>query len=282
MKKLIKNLIQNIIRIGGYTKLGKFLYESIIIFQTNNYSDVRHRNLDFKFLISNQLNKFRVETFSTKEPETLEWIDAMEDGSVLWDVGANIGLYSCYAAKAKKCNVYAFEPSVFNLESLAKNIYINSLEDSIRIVPIPLTNSKKFDYLNMGTESWGGALSSFGENYGWDGKPIKKIFNYQLLGMSIDEIIELLKIQNPDYIKIDVDGIEHLILEGAAKTLKNVRSILIEVNDNFYEQSNKCNEYLLGAGFVMIEKRHSEMFNSIESFGGGVVWNQIWARESMK
>ena len=52
---------------------------------------------------------------------------------------ANIGLYSCYAAKKNKCNVYAFEPSVFNIELLARNIYINNLSDKIRIISLPLT-----------------------------------------------------------------------------------------------------------------------------------------------
>ena len=32
------------------------------------------------------------------------------------DVGANIGLYSIYAAKTKNCNVFSFEPSFLNLE----------------------------------------------------------------------------------------------------------------------------------------------------------------------
>ena len=45
----------------------------------------------------------------------------------------------------------------------------------------------------------------------------------------------------PDYIKIDVDGIEHLILEGGKETLKNkkIKSILIEINENFEDQKNR-------------------------------------------
>jgi len=50
-----------------------------------------------------------------KEPDTLMWIDKIPEHSVFWDVGANVGLYSCYAAKARNCIVFAFEPSVFNL-----------------------------------------------------------------------------------------------------------------------------------------------------------------------
>ena len=88
----------------------------------------------------NPLNKYRIKTFSTKEPETLAWIDSFKKNSVFWDVGANIGLYSIYAAKASSCKVFAFEQSVFNLELLAKNININNLSLQIAIFPIALSN----------------------------------------------------------------------------------------------------------------------------------------------
>ena len=50
-------------------------------------------------------------------------------------------------------------------------------------------------------------------------------------------------IKKPDYIKIDVDGIEHLILEGASllKNLSNIE-ILIEINDNFIEQKKSAGQ----------------------------------------
>ena len=43
---------------------------------------------------SNRLVEWRVDTFFTKEPETLEWIDGFEkkDNLIFWDIGANIGL----------------------------------------------------------------------------------------------------------------------------------------------------------------------------------------------
>ena len=44
------------------------------------------------FSVPNELNYFRVNTFSSKEPETLDWIDTLKPGTVLWDIGANIGL----------------------------------------------------------------------------------------------------------------------------------------------------------------------------------------------
>ena len=47
-------------------------------------------------------------------------------------------LYTCYAVKRTDCQVYAFEPSVFNLELLAKNVYLNSLSDKVTIISLPL------------------------------------------------------------------------------------------------------------------------------------------------
>jgi hypothetical protein len=90
--------------------------------------------------------------------------------------------------------------------------------------------------------------------------------------------VQLLQLPQPNYIKIDVDGIEHLILLGARNTLNKVDGVLIEVNDGFHEQAEQCNKLLLEAGLVLKEKRHSELFDSVESFGGGKVWNQIWIR----
>ena len=55
----------------------------------------------------------------------------------------------------------------------------------------------------------------------------------------MDEAIKNIKIDQPNYIKMDVDGIEHLILKGASNTLKNVESILIEVNKQNRKQSKR-------------------------------------------
>jgi hypothetical protein len=78
--------------------------------------------LRLKILTPNSLCEWRAKTFSTKEPETLEWIDSIQKDSILWDVRANIGLYSIYAAKRQNCSVWAFEPSVL-IWSCMQEIY---------------------------------------------------------------------------------------------------------------------------------------------------------------
>ncbi|EOQ97940.1 methyltransferase FkbM domain protein [Leptospira wolbachii serovar Codice str. CDC] len=271
LKKVFKLIYNVLIRI----RIGREFFDIILRNSWQEVLRVNHNGLDLQFVVPNSLNRFRALTFSTKEPETLEWIDGLAQGSVFWDIGANVGLYSCYAAKARNCKVFAFEPSVFNLELLSRNIFNNDLSDKIVVLPIPLSDRLSISKLNMTSTDWGGALSTFGKDYGHDGKALKKAFEYQLVGLSIDEVIEYLKIPAPDYIKMDVDGIEQLILAGAKATLKKVKSISIEINEDFTEQHRNSEKLLVSAGLKFKEKRHAEMFND-SVFKN--TYNQVWVR----
>ena len=84
----------------------------------------------------------------------------------------------------------------------------------------------------------GGALNAFGVEYDFSGKKFSVENSYNTFGTSIDDLIEKKTLDIPNYIKIDVDGIEDLILAGAKKMLSNkkVKSILIEINDKFIIQ----------------------------------------------
>ena len=81
----------------------------------------------------------------------------------------------------------------------------------------------------------------------------------------------------PSLIKIDVDGIEHLILEGAHDVLRTptLRSVLVEVNDQFRELASGVAQHLTDAGFELRSKRHSAMFAAGQY---STSFNQIWVR----
>ena len=185
-------------------------------------------------------------------------------------------MYTCYAAKRKNCKVYAFEPSVFNLELLSKNIFINSLSDEIIIIPFPINDRLDLNNFYMSSTEWGGALSTFGKNIGHDGQQMSNIFKYKTVGMSLDDCVNILHFKKPNYIKIDVDGIEHLILKGGIKTIETAESILVEVNDDFKEQLEDTQKYLINAGFKLTEKRYSNFDAKPHSLRGH--HNQIWIK----
>tara|TARA_B110000238_G_C16019667_1_gene392626 strand:+ start:14 stop:886 length:873 start_codon:yes stop_codon:yes gene_type:complete len=229
-------------------------------------------DLTLHFFIPNWICRYRSDTFSSKEPETLKWIDDNGDDGVFFDIGANVGTYSIYFAKTKPNNVYAFEPSFFNLSLLAKNINKNMVQDRVNIITNPLSNNKKFSDFNLTKIDEGGALSAFGVNFDQDGNQLKEILSYKTLGFPLDFLLSEKIIQEvPKMIKIDVDGIEHLILLGAKETLKNpkCKTVLIEVNEKFQEQANDTKRILSECGFSLKEKYHAT----------GKTYNQIWFKD---
>ena len=198
LQKLIKQLIKFCIRVPGKVLVSAFFcYEKVVnkIFPQlglirqdlidvidNDIREVCHQNpneqIRFKLYTPNTICAFRYNTFSSKEPEMLEWIDEYGGEGTFYDIGANIGIYSLYYAKSKTGSVYSFEPSVFNLRQLAKNISINTMSDRITILSNPLSNITGVATFMNGNIDEGGALSAFGVNYGYDGKLIMTTSNH--------------------------------------------------------------------------------------------------------
>ena len=187
----------------------------------------------------------RVQTLYTKEPETINWINNFDQNKKikLWDIGANIGLYSIYAAtKFNDIEVIAFEPSTSNTRVLSRNISLNKLDKKIKIFQLALSNQanivSQFKETNF---QEGGSLSTFKEKFNYEGKDLddNQIENqYQIFGTSLNDLIDKNILDIPNYIKCDVDGLEHLILQGADQFLidQNLLEISIEINEKFKKQ----------------------------------------------
>ncbi len=273
----MKAKIRSLIGFAGQTRVGRRVINQLLKTAMETVREVSHSGLTLRLAAPNLLCRWRAATFSTKEPETLEWIDSIPQNSIVWDVGANIGLYSVYAGKKRNCRVWAFEPSVFNLELLARNIFANGLTEQVCIVPLALSDRLGSSQMRMTSTEWGGALSTFGQDFGWDGERIRQVFEFQTMGLSMDDAVHKMAIPMPDYIKMDVDGLEHFILKGGPNVLRSIKGILIEVNDDFQEQAEQCQKLLSESGLVLKEKRHSEMVaNSTTGFQNS--YNQAWVR----
>lgn len=260
----------------GRTRLGRVLFEQIVDSSMSRTRTVACGATELVFTVPNSMNEFRTATFANKEPETLTWIDSIPRGAVLWDVGANVGLYSCYAAKARDCRVVSFEPSVFNLELLARNIFVNGLTDRVTIMSLPLFEQIAQSSLNMTSTQWGGALSTFGADFGYDGAALAQVFKFRTVGVSLDDCLGTLRLPAPDFMKMDVDGIEHLILRGGQQVLSRLRGVSVEINDAFLEQAQESRRVLEAAGLRFVSKAHSPMIDANPAFAS--TFNQVWAR----
>jgi FkbM family methyltransferase len=163
--------------------------------------------------------------------------------------------------------------------SRAKNISINNLSDRIVIVPNPLTSENQVAPFHLTMLDEGGSMSTFGAETGHHGAALQTQLVYATAGMALDFMVEQGLIpQPPTMIKIDVDGIEHLVLRGAEKVLalSGLKAVLIEVNEDFQLLATEVEDLLRVAGLTLEERRHSEVFD-----GGAFenTFNQIWVRD---
>ena len=236
--------------------------------QNDSYKSIYILKKKINFFVPNQLTQYRVDSFFIKEPETLEWIDTFNDSKkiIFWDVGANIGLYSIYAAlKYSDIEIISFEPSTSNLRILSRNISINKLEEKIKINQLPLTKDQN-QYLMFEESEFieGWSMNTFGAEIDFEGKSMQTKNRYKIFGTNINYLIENNILSIPNYIKIDVDGIEHLILEGASDHLDNseIRSMSIELNENFKDQVNSVLKIMDKSNFRFKNKKHASMFDN--------------------
>lgn len=188
-----------------------------------------------KFLTPNDTTKWRANTLLKKEPATISWIDTFEAGEVLYDIGANIGGYTVWAAKRRAVTPYAFEPQADNYALLVQNMRVNGLAPNAYCVA--LNDKPTLSELHLSSSSEvGGSCHSFAEDADPFGKPRKQGNFHGAVGLTLDQLVEL-GLPKPNHIKIDVDGFEGRVVRGAEKVLSNcsVKSLLVEVNDELPE-----------------------------------------------
>lgn len=221
-------------------------------------------NRDLIFFSPNFLVNLLIRDFYSKEPETLEWIDnfSKKEKVIFWDIGSNIGLYSVYAAATiENIEVISFEPSTSNLRILSRNISINKLEKKIKIFQLPLGQNKN-QFLEFSERKFneGESHNTLDKNIDFEGKKLDPKNSYQVLSTNIDQLIDDKILNIPKYIKIDVDGIEHMILKGGIKLLKNIQvsEIQIEINENYNEQLNSVMKIMNECMFKFKEKKRND------------------------
>lgn len=192
-----------------------------------------------------------------KEPDTVQWIENfLQAGDVFYDIGANVGVYSFVASKyfQGQLKIYAFEPAFMNFNQLCKNIYINKCQDNIIPLQIALSDQTILNNFNYSSLTIGGAQNTLGEAINEKGAAFSPVFTQYTLSYRIDDLIENFGLPVPNHLKIDVDGIEFLVLKGAPKTLANssLRSMIVELAEG--EREQEVTNYLKNQGF----KLHSQ------------------------
>jgi len=212
---------------------------------------VYSRGLRFTLQCDNWITHYRWKSYNTKEPETLDWIDTwIQDGDTFFDIGANIGVYSIYAAlRHPRARVVAFEPEYANLHLLRDNVVANGLQGRIEVYSPALSDRSGISYLYIQDLTPGAALHTESKeplSLTLTQHPV--VWREGICTFTLDAFCDETSLQ-PNCLKIDVDGTEPKVLEGAARTLASpqLRSLMIEMPQESGAR-NACEKLLDSAG----------------------------------
>jgi FkbM family methyltransferase len=161
-----------------------------------------------------------------------DWVDPT---AIVWDIGANLGLFALPAAlKAKRGQVYGFEPDVelagnlFRSTRLPQNSGMN-----ISLFCLAISNSDGAAAFQISKYSRAmNKLASVGK---WQDDQVIANEVRSVPTMRIDTLSQSLL--PPTIIKIDVEGAEMQVLQGAEATISNYRpTLLVEGPRELWEQ----------------------------------------------
>jgi len=206
---LRKYRIESIELLDLLGKLIKSTYLKVII-NKRTALFVRSNNLQEDFTIATLLHEPFVAKIFKPDP-----------GDVVIDVGAHIGSYTVRCAKAvgEKGLVIAFEPDPENFKVLLLNVKMNNLKN---VIAFPYAVGKSNGIIKLHKSKFTGFHSTVRFPQGYIGSIKVKV-------ITLDALTENIGVKKIDWIKIDVEGGEAEVLEGAVNTLKLSKRIIIEV-----------------------------------------------------
>jgi FkbM family methyltransferase len=187
----------------------------------------------------------RAATLHSKEEGTIAWLKKeLRPGDVFLDIGANIGVYTLYAALrlGDAGAVTAVEPHLVNAARLMENVQANGLGDRVSVLTAAVADASGFSTFNY--RDWGAGTSnsqigscrdSSGAIYEAAARELKSV-------VTVDALIAAGAIRRPDIVKIDVDGVEPQILKGMQALLTGAvrpRSLQVEVEPATLEPVEK-------------------------------------------
>jgi FkbM family methyltransferase len=169
----------------------------------------------FKFLDGTTFLLFNVGDFISvslsNEPETFKFImKQIKNCKVFVDVGTNIRGYAIRAAKY--CKVYAIEP-------LPRNYKILKINEKL--------NNVKINSFNIAAGNKNEKVKLYYTPRKWDEPSIKQEQNY-FVEVEMKPLDEIINEESIDLMKIDVEGAEDLVLEGARNCLRRTKMLIIK------------------------------------------------------
>ena len=228
--------------------------------------DVDVDGVRFSIGCTNWITHWRWYLYENKEPEVRYFFDRnLTSGDTVFDVGANIGVFSLYVAALRRdSTVYAIEPEISNIARLRENILANAFQEWIKPICAGVNDRVGITRLFLSSEEPGAAVHSISDN-----ELEKTHLGYDVVGREavISVTLDYLAAELgtvPNLIKIDTDGNEKKILSGARVLLSDprLRAFMIEMPMNLKE-AEECRMTLSASGFIQSDYPYPRTLNEI-------------------
>ena len=217
------------------------------------------RQIPFLLDTTSEIPKFRAETFWTKEPETIHWINRnlseSTDIGLLIDVGANIGIYSLYAATVNSSvRVFSVEPVPETFRELSANIELNNKTNQIATFMAALSYESGSGTLKNVDPRLGSSGAQIEIVASGDDAPTKVLSGDRLL----EDGWEKRDLNKKVMIKIDTDGNELDVLNGFIEAFKDGSIVTVLV------ETHPTNRNEIESFFRKLDFREDESYLSVE------------------
>ncbi|WP_265112374.1 FkbM family methyltransferase [Halosolutus halophilus] len=160
---------------------------------------------------------------------------------VFWDVGANVGIYTCFAAaKLQSGHVVSVEPNPNNVDRIEENLQLNGLSADVHERALMAENDEGVLQIYEDAEAGAfGFLSEDGSSVESESLTIDPTESVRVETTTGDALVDD-GVPAPDVLKIDVEGAELEVLKGMERTVEeDVRVLYIDVitSDEFYDRT---------------------------------------------
>lgn len=177
---------------------------------------------------------------------------------VFVDGGAHIGKYTVLAGRLLRNGIIlSFEPHPTNFTYLLINVFMNNLDDNIKLYPAALWDRKEYIIIMESDISSEHACFPI-----FNKKPANITWTLHVPAIPLDDIVKHLSLKDIDLIKIDVEGAELRVLRGAINTIVRCRPhIVIEC---WFNNFNEVVRFLRYHGYnivkLHVEQTHAYLY----------------------
>ncbi|MFC7095833.1 FkbM family methyltransferase [Halobaculum marinum] len=202
-------------------------------------------NVECTFRATTRSEYTRARTLGGERHVLAAFLADLQSDDVVWDLGACVGTYACFAARVAD-HVVAFEPEPTNRAALTANLRHNAPRGRWTVAATALNRDGSSAGLRSEFVEAGGGHHRLVDDRAADGSPVETAAGDDIAGTAFP---------SPDVVKIDVQGAELAVLEGLAETLHGVHTVYIEVHesmgDRYGDSPAHLEELLREAGFEL-------------------------------